>query len=194
YSYLLAESGRFEEAIREATEALSHDPMSGLLNAGLAWVLLNARHYDRCIEQALTALEVDSNMIVAHWALGTAYEQKEEYDAAIQAYERANALGSPVAFGKAFVAHVRAKTGACEKAWDTIRELEHLSQIRFVPQVPSVIVYDGLAETGLAMEALERACLNREANLVQIKAWPQFDAVRDHPRFREVDRRVGLRR
>jgi len=88
---------------------------------------------------------------------------------------------------------VHAKTGEREKAWDTIRELEQLAQTGFVPLLPSVIVYDGLGETDLAMEALEKACANREANLVQIKAVPQFDALRDHPRFREVERRVGLR-
>jgi len=191
YSYLLAESGRFEEAIREATEALSRDPMSGLLNAGLAWVLVNARRYDRCIEQALTALDVDPNMIVAYWALGTAYEQKGKYEAAIDAYEKGNALGSPAAFGKALLAYVRAKTGESNQAWDTIRDLEHLSRIGFVPATASVIVYDGLAERELAIEALERAYLNRETNLVQIKSWPQFDAVRDDPRFQEIERRVG---
>src|SRR5215469_741057 len=57
YSYLLAEQGRFDEAIYEATEAVSRDPMSALLNAGLAFVLLHAHRLDRAIEQAITALE-----------------------------------------------------------------------------------------------------------------------------------------
>jgi len=93
YSYLLAELGRFDEAIREATEALGHDPMSPLLNAGLAFVFLLTDNYDRCIHQSLTAIDVDASMILSYLTLGNAYEQKGQYAAAIESYEKGMALG-----------------------------------------------------------------------------------------------------
>ena len=76
YSYHLALQGRFEEAIREATEALSRDPMSGMLNSGLAFVLMLARRYDDCIKQALTATEVDPLMTLCYYTLGVSYQGK----------------------------------------------------------------------------------------------------------------------
>ena len=70
YSYFLAELGRFDEAIHEATEALSRDPMSALLNAGLAFVLMLSSNYDRGIAQALTAVEVDPHIRFPTWFSG----------------------------------------------------------------------------------------------------------------------------
>jgi hypothetical protein len=55
------------------------------------------------------------------------------------------------------------------------------------------MVYEGLVEKDSAIEALHRACENRETNLVLIKVWPHFDNLRDDPRFQEIERRVGLR-
>jgi len=193
YSYLLAELGRFEEAIREATEALSRDPMSALLNAGLAFVLLLARKLDQCIEQALTATEVDPNMTLCYWILGTAYEQQGKYRDAIETHEKCIALGGAVAFSKVFIGRAYAKSGEREKAWDVLRELQELSKTRYVPSIASAIFYDSLIEKDLAIEALQRACENRETNLVFLKVWPHFDNLRDDPRFQEIERRVGLR-
>jgi len=194
YSYFLFESGRADEAILEATEALSRDPMSGLLNAGLAWVLLNTRQYERCIKQAHTAIEVDPNMVLCRWSLASAYEELGEYEAANDAFEKGFALGAPVALGKAFVAHLRAREGKTQDAWNILRELETLSKTRFIPEVAFAIIYDGLKEPDLACTSLEKAFARRETNLVQIKAHPCFDAVRHHHRFHEVERRVGLRK
>ncbi len=193
YSYLLAELGRFEEAIREATEALSRDPMSALLNAGLAFVLLHARKLDECIEQALTAAEVDPNMTLCYLIFGTAYEQQGKYREAIEAYKKGIALGGAVALSKAFIGHVYAKIGEREKALDVLRQLQELSKTRYVPSVASAIVYDGLMEKDFAIEALNRACENRDTDLIMIKVWPHFDNLRDDPRFQEIERRVGLR-
>jgi len=193
YSYLLAESGRFEEAIREATEALSRDPMSALLNAGLAFVLLEARKFDECIEQALTASEVDPNMVLCYWILGTAFEKKGIYREAIEAFERCIAVGGAIAYSKAFISHAFSASGQRTKAWEVLKELQELSKTRYIPWTAIVIAYDGLNETDLAMEALNKACEDRETNLIFLKVWPHFDNVRHDPRFQEIERRVGLR-
>jgi len=193
YSYLLAEQGRFDEAIHEATEALSREPMSALLNAGLAFVLLQARKLKQCIEQALTAAEVMPDMILCYWLLGTAYEYQGKYHEAREAYEKCVALGAPVAFPKAFIAHLGARIGERQKAWDTLHELQELSRHSYVPEIASAVVYDGLGETDRGIEALERAYRGRETNLVLIKVWPHFDNLRHDPRFQEIERRVGLR-
>ena len=62
-----------------------------------------------------------------------------------------------------------------------------------VPMVVYAIVYDGLEEKDLALEALRKAYENRETNLVFLRSWPHFDFIRDDPRFQEIERLVGLR-
>lgn len=193
YSYLLAESGRFDEAIREATEALSRDPMSPLLNAGLAFVFLLSDNFDRCIHQALTAIEVDPGMILGYFSLGNAYEQKEQYAQAIEVYEKGIASGGPIHFYKTFIGHVYGKSGEAAKAWDIVRDLKELSKTSYVPHWYSAVVYDGLGERELAIEALQQAYENRETMLVFLKTCPQNDRFRDDPRFKEIECRVGLR-
>ena len=79
------------------------------------------------------------------------------------------------------------KTGEREKARDALRELQELSKTSYVPSVASAIVYEGLMEKDFAIEALNRACENRETNLILIKVWPHFDNLRDDPRFQEID-------
>jgi TolB-like protein/DNA-binding SARP family transcriptional activator len=193
YSYLLAQLGRFDEAIRAATEALSRDPVSPLLNAGLGFVLLQARAYDRCIKQALTAIEVDPNMTLCYLTLGTAYEQKGMHQEAIAAYEEGIALGGAVALQKAFMGHVYATSGQQEKSWEIIKELTDLSKTAYVPEFDFAIVYDGLGEVELAIEYLQKGYANRCTHLIFLKVWPQFDNVRNDPRFWEIERRIGLR-
>jgi TolB-like protein/DNA-binding winged helix-turn-helix (wHTH) protein len=194
YSYHLSLLGRFEEGIREATEALSRDPMSGIMNSGLAFVLLHARKLNWCIEQSLTAIEVDPQMTLSYLTLGTAYELKGMYAEAIAAYEKGMALGGAVAIQKAFMGHVYGTSGDHARAWKILHQLQELSKTSYVPSFNFYIVYDGLGEKEPAIESLQKACENRDTHLIFIKVWPQFDKFRDDPRFQEVERRVGLQK
>lgn len=193
YSYLLAEQGRFDEAIHEAAEALSRDPMSGLLNAGLAFVLLHARQFDRCIGQARTALEVDPNMVLSYWTLGIAFEQKGDYAQALDAYHKSFEIGSAPGFPTAFLVHAYARSGQFDQARIYLHALEGLSKAQYVPWMAFVIAYEGLREIDLALGALEKSCGLRETDLILIKVWHHFDALRDQPRFQAIEARIGLR-
>ena len=193
YSYHLALLGRGEESVREITEALSHDPMSGVLNAALAFVLMLDRRYDACIEQAFTTIEVDPNMTLSYWTLGLAYEQKGMYHEAVSAFEKFISLGGTIAYSKAFISHARARSGDRSKALDDLRDLEELSKSAYVPMLTRVVAYDGLMEKEPAFEFLRRSRENRETNLVFLKTWPHFDYIRSDPRFQEIERKVGLR-
>ena len=121
-----------------------------------------------------------------------AYEQQGKYVEAVEAHEKGIALGGALAFSTAFISHAYASSGQPEKAWDKLRELQEIAKTRYVPSLAFVIVDEGLREKELAIESLNRACENRETNLVLIKVWPHFDYLRDDPRFQEVERRVGL--
>jgi TolB-like protein len=193
YGYHLALLGRFDDAIREATEALNRDPMSGILNAGLAFVFLLARRYDASIEQALTAIDVDPHMTLCYLTLGTAYEQKGMYRESIATYEKGISMGGTALLQKAYIAHVYATSGDREKAWEIVRELKALSKTSYVPFLDLLVAYDGLGEKELALESLQKACENRDTDVIFIKVWSQFDKFRDDPRFQETERRIGLR-
>jgi len=193
YSYHLALLGHAEEAIREATEALSREPMSNVLNHALAFVLMLARKYDECIEQVFTAIEVDPQMTLSYWTLGVAYEQKGMYEQALEAYEKGISLGGAIGFSRAFIVHAHAKLGDRSKAQAALCELKEASKSTYIPVLAYVIAYEGLMEKELALESLQSSCENRETNLIMLKVWPHFDGIRENPKFQEIERRVGLR-
>jgi len=125
-------------------------------------------------------------MVLSYWTLGAAYEQKGLFERAIDVYQRSIEVGSTATIANSLLIHAYARSGQPEKARVCLAQLEELSKSRYVPQIAFVIAYEGLLEIDLALDA-------RETNLVQINVWHLFDALREHPRFHEVERRVGLR-
>ena len=168
--------------------------MSGILNAGLAFVLLHARMLDRCIEQARTTIEVDPTMVLSYWTLGIAFEQKGDYAQALDAYHKSLEFGAAPGFSRAFLSHAYAQSGQFDKARVSLHELTELSKTRYVPWMTFVIAYEGLREINLALDCIEKSCDSRETNLILTKVLYHFDALRNHPRFHAVERRVGLRK
>ena len=189
----LAMRGRFEEAVREAREGQTRDPVSGIMNAGLAWILVTAREFDWCIEQSHTAIDVDPTVTLSYVALGTAYEQKRMYAEAIFSYEKGISIGGAVALSKAFLGHVYASAGDCDRAREILEELEVMSGCAYIPALNRAIICDGLKEADLGIEALEQSFRDRDTLIISIKVWPQFDHLRTDPRFPDIERRLGLR-
>jgi tetratricopeptide (TPR) repeat protein len=189
----LAMRGRFEEAVSQAREGQIRDPVSGIMNAGLAWILVTAREFDWCIEQSHTAIDVDPTVTLSYVALGTAYEQKQMYAEAISSYQEGISLGGAVALSKAFLGHVHGSAGDRDRAREILAELEAMSQHTYMPALNKAIIYDGLREADRGLEALEQSLRDRDTLILSIKVWPQFDYLRTDPRFAVIERRLGLR-
>jgi TolB-like protein/Tfp pilus assembly protein PilF len=193
YAMHLAQRGRFEEAIHEAREGQTRDPMSGIMNAGIAYVLVNARQWDASIEQALTAIDVDPDVTFTYISLGAAYEQKGLYAEAMAVLQKGLSLGGSICHHLPMVAHVYAMSGDHLAAREVIRNLQEVSQQRYVPPWSFSIAYEGLGEIELAIQELQKSVENRDALLVTIRGWPHFDKLRQDVRFQEIERKVGLR-
>jgi TolB-like protein/tetratricopeptide (TPR) repeat protein len=193
YAMHLAMRGRFEEAVSQAREGQIRDPVSGIMNAGLAWILVTAREFDWCIEQSHTAIDVDPTVTLSYVALGTAYEQKQMYAEAISSYQEGISLGGAVALSKAFLGHVHGSAGDRDRAREILAELEDMSRRAYMPALNRAIIYDGLKEADRGIEALEQSLRDRDTLILSIKVWPQFDYLRTDPRFAVIERRLGLR-
>jgi tetratricopeptide (TPR) repeat protein len=66
YAWHLAMLGRYDEAIMEMRKAESLDPLSLIINADLAELLLVARSYDESMRQSSKTIEMDPNFAMAH--------------------------------------------------------------------------------------------------------------------------------
>jgi len=87
YAWHLSVLGRYDEAIAEMRKAQNLDPLSLIINADLAELLLIARLYDDSIQQSRKTIEMDSNFALAHNQLGLAYLQKQMHEEAIADYK-----------------------------------------------------------------------------------------------------------
>jgi serine/threonine protein kinase/tetratricopeptide (TPR) repeat protein len=196
YAILLSSLGRFNEGVNEAQEGQTREPMSPLANAAVAFTMSIAASVDRgmldqCVQQSHTNLEIAPTTL-SYLALGMCYAQRHEYKEAVDSLQKGVDLGGAYNVLKAFQAHAYGRSGDKAKAREILGELQGLAQHSYFSQVHLAVVYDGLGEKDLEVEALQRAYENRDPFLIYIRNY-LFDNVRSDPRFQDLERKVGVR-
>jgi TolB-like protein/Tfp pilus assembly protein PilF len=190
--HYLTATDQMETALEEMKRALQLEPTSLVMNSFMGATLYFAGRYDEAIEQCRWTIEMDPNFAVAHWHLGLAYEQKEMFDEAIAEFQKATTLsgGSPLL--KASLGHAYAKANRIVEATKIMAELNELSQQRYVSSYERAAMSVALDDEKQAFEFLERAYEEHSFHLVYLKVWPQFNRVRNDPRFQDLMQRLGL--
>jgi TolB-like protein/DNA-binding winged helix-turn-helix (wHTH) protein/Flp pilus assembly protein TadD len=190
YAWHLSLTGRHGEAIAEMRQARSLDPLSLIINADLAEVLLLARFYDESIQQSRKTIDIDPDFALAHNQLAEAYLQNHRRDDAITEFQRAVQLseGSPIC--TANLARSYASSGRSAEAGQLLTDLKKRSNPAYSNAAEIAMVYAALGETSQAMAWLERGYSERFNPGVLLR--PGFDSLRADPRFRDLVDRVGL--
>ena len=62
------------------------------MHGDLGWWLYGARQFERAIEEARFAIELDPSFPEAYWLLAAAYAQKGYFERALEDFERYEAL------------------------------------------------------------------------------------------------------
>jgi len=192
YGAHLAATGKAEEALRELRRSEEIDPLSPMVNVGVAWGLYVARDFQGASEQSWKALAMEPKFGAAQYTLGLAYAQMGlTEDAIVELHNARTCVGDQPAV-LAALAHVHACAGESSEAAGILGELENLSQRRYVSPYWLGLVHAGLGHRARALEFLERAYAERDVWLTWLGVEPRFDALRAEPRFRELLRKVGL--
>lgn len=193
YSVYLDCTGRFEEAVRAASEAVELDPLAPLTLVHLGGSLVYAGQSDVALEPLRTAIELDSAYWMAHNVLGRAHESRGELEEALRAYEEAAALAGPTSVPQASVARILARSARESEARRILEVLQsHAAETGvYAPMVASVFL--ALGDHDAALAWLEAAFQQRHPGFPLAVIEPGFASLRDYPRFRELLRRAGLR-
>ena len=182
---------RYDEAIAEMKRAVELDPLSLIINSDLGSMYVNARQFDRAVEQLRKTIDMDRSFYPAHYWLGEAYLMKGSYAEAIAEYEKARALNDdPLVLG--LLGHAYAVSGKREDAQRMLDELNNLAQQRYVSSYTFALVYAGLNDKDQAFEWLEKSYRDRSSEIAYFKVDPLMDNLRADPRFADLVRRVGL--
>jgi tetratricopeptide (TPR) repeat protein len=190
YAWHLSLIGRNSEAIAEMKKAENLDPVSPVVNADLAELLLIAQLPDESMQQSRKTMEMNPGFAFAHNQLAQAYIQQRMFGEAIGELQEAIKLAgnNPI-----FVANLaRAYAGSNRKA-EAAGLLNNLKK-RSVPSAPLfaeiAMIYVALGDKDQAMGWLEKGYEERFNPGVLER--PCFDALRADPRFQSLAHRVGL--
>src|SRR5579862_1239431 len=190
YAWHLSLLGRFDEAIAEMRKGENLDPLSLIINADMAELLVIAHHYDESIAQSRKTIEMDPNFALAHNQLAQAYLQKQMYDEAVAELRKAVQLSgnSPTCIANLARAYVGA--GKRSEAIRLLNDLKKRSVHGYSNASEIATIYASLGDTDQAMNWLEKAYEERFNPGVLLR--PGFDPLRSDPRFHNLLHLVGL--
>jgi tetratricopeptide (TPR) repeat protein len=185
YANLLIALGRSEDAIREASQAVTLDPIQPLTSYTLGMAYFMARQYDKADERFGQALEVDPNHWLAVSWKGWSQLLTGQTAAATESLRRAEEIvGIPQS--RAAVAYAEAAGGKPAAAGALLKELLQLRSQQYVPADDILILHLAMNNRAEALEWLEKAIVERNDTAWMIRVDPRLDALRDQPRFQEL--------
>lgn len=192
YGAQLAATGKMEEALRELRRSEEIDPLSPVVNVGVAWGLYVARDFQGASEQCWKVLAMEPKFGAAQYTLGLAYAQMGLTDDAVVELRNARTCAGDQPAVLAALAYVQACTGQSGEAAAILAELENLSARRYVSPYWLGLVHAGLGDSARALEWLERAFAERDVWLTWVGVEPRFDRLKTEPRYQELVRKVGV--
>ncbi|HEX8422600.1 MAG TPA: protein kinase, partial [Pyrinomonadaceae bacterium] len=196
----LVMEGNFDSGLPLVRRALELDPLTLFNQHMLGFCLFYARRYEESYALYREMVETASMHGLGYfgfsWVLGQLGHHEEAIDAAVKAIE----FSGPSPFITATLATAYAAAGRADEARRVLGELEELATKRYVSPYYLAIVYTQLGDHARALALLEQSFADREAWITWMGVQPQFDSLRDDPRFadafaawRERARKVALR-
>jgi tetratricopeptide (TPR) repeat protein len=184
YGRFLQALGRNDEATAQMNYAIELDPLNFKTRAVLGYVTYASGQYDLAIEQ-FSSLGDD-------FGLGWAYREKKMYPEAIAALERSVSRSGRHDLPLATLAGLYGLAGRRGEALKLIDELKARARLHYIPGSLFVDAYIGLGEKNRALGWMERAYEEHVQEMVYIKAYPGWDALRSEPRFQALVRRMNF--
>jgi TolB-like protein/DNA-binding winged helix-turn-helix (wHTH) protein len=193
YSMWYLTQGLFAEALAEAKLALVIDPLAARFSFQAGWVLYFSRLYDQAIEQFHKSIELDPLFPPAHQFLAFAYAQKGMRHNAVAELEKGLEFAKDDIRSKALWGIVDALTGEPAAAREVLASLRpEVGPPNFAAAYHCAVLCALLGEKDEAFACLEMARLGRAIQLIYLAIAPNFDRLRDDPRFPILLRRIGI--
>ena len=192
YAALLAAEHRHAEAWEQISAAMRTDPLSPPNNAEVVRTLYYARDYDRAIQQAQKAMQLDPAYYRTHFWLGRVYDQKRMFNEAVAEAEIVLKATPDSNLGLTEMAYSLASAGRSPEARAILRRLQERKNNIFVPAYNLASINIALNEDDLALQYLQQAYDERDWAMVVFPGEPRFDPLRSEPRFQELARKLAL--
>jgi serine/threonine-protein kinase len=187
-AWVLAITGRFDEAIAQARKTSQLDP----LNPGsFGFYLYLARRYDEAMAELRRDLELVGDNASGHSVLGWCLIAKGDAAGAIAEQGKAKALDDlPIYDGCLGCSYGILRDRA--KAEQVLTHLNELAKQRYVSPQALITVYIGLGEKSTALDWLEKSYEDQDIACWYLKVDPVYDSLRLEPRFQALLKKLSL--
>jgi serine/threonine-protein kinase len=192
YGDFLAGRGRFDESLREMSEAHRLDPLSLQIGSELAWVYLLQHRHAEAEATMRQVLALDPNFPQGLFILGQIQIQQGKAKEAVATLARAQELGG---FQNSVAA---AQVAAAAAAGDTagarrlLHDLEQRATREWVPAFTFATAHAALGDRAGAIAWLQRGLDQRDSYMPENFFDPMLDPIRSEPGYQKVLAGLGL--
>jgi serine/threonine-protein kinase len=193
YARLKMSMGHFESALEEIALAHACDPLSPAVLIASGVIHLSAGRSSEANSDFRHAIELQEDCGAAYYGSGLALLQRGEYQQSEEALSTACRLRPNHPSAVAGLAICRAQRGDVAGARALEERVRQLAADQASP-LSLAELYVHLAEHTRALEYLEQAYREHQAELVGLAVDPLFMPLRSYPEFQDLLRRIGLPR
>ena len=183
---------RLDEALAVSQRALELDPLSPNrhFQVGVRYYLIS--EWNQAIEQFINALELDPQWHWAHMIMGATLVMMGQYDKGIHACEMAAKISQRQGSSLGVLGWAYGKAGRINEAEKVLAELRHLYQTAYVGPTSLAWTYLALGETDKGLDFIENAINEHDPFVFRFDTTPDFIALRSHPRYKALRRKMNL--
>jgi TolB-like protein/DNA-binding winged helix-turn-helix (wHTH) protein/tetratricopeptide (TPR) repeat protein len=189
-SAILTAMGRFDEAVQAARQGQELDPLSVLENTTLGVRLYYARRFPEAITQFNRTLATNPGFGVAHWGLAETYRELGRHAESIPELRKAAELSNNAPYMRAWLVHGLAAAGQRDEANAIRRDLERLSNERYLSPFLFALMASGFGERDQTISWLEKTLAVRSGWMPFVPVEPEFQWLRTDPAFDRLIARV----
>ena len=191
-SELLAATGRIDEAIAQAAQAVEMDPLSSLALVHQGICLLRGGRLDEAMDVFLHLLETGTATAHVEWLTGQLFVLRGNYEEGIARIQKGLDLSDRNPLILAGLGWAYGLSGQQEKACRLLEELQVRADRQYIRPYLFAKVYAGLGDRDRAFEWLDIAFKGHDASMAFILVDESLQGLRPDPRFSALLQRLGL--
>lgn len=191
YGHYWVAVGNIENGLAEMRRARELDPLGPVLSADIVSMLALMRRFDEATEQNQKLLELQPGYGYAVLNTATILARQGRFAEAVSALEKIPPTERNPRIISIF-GHYYGRAGNREQALRRIAELQGMSRSSYVSPFEFARIYVGLGDKGKAFEYLDKAYEARNFGLMLFKYDPEYDPLRNDPRFQALLKKIGL--
>ena len=182
--YLLWVCGRADESHRVLQDALRVDPLSGYAQVIIAFAEIVMKRHADAIAHSRRGLELDPNSYLGHWGLARSLSQAGQFEEAVAVSEAGLRMSGRHSWVLCGLAYTYGEWGKADDAKTIFDEAEERARREHMQPTMLAVAAIGAGQREKALAYIERAESERDPLFVLLaRLWPEYDQLRNEPRF-----------